>query len=62
MDGKCFKNYVYVVLNQFKIHRNLVDFIENYNEHGNEEYFHKSDIQYPKNLHYLHNDLPFLPE
>ena len=35
------------------------DFIKNYNEEIDEGYF---DVQYPKNLHILHNDLPFLPE
>ena len=30
------------------------DFIKNYDE--------DVDIEYPKNLHRLHNDLPFLPE
>ena len=38
------------------------DFIKNYNEESDEEYFLEVDVQYPKKLHELHNDLPFLPE
>ena len=35
------------------------DFIKNCNEEG---CFLVVDVQYPKKLHELHNDLPFLPE
>ena len=38
------------------------DFIKIYNEDSGEVYFLKGDVQYPKKLHELHNDLPFLPE
>ena len=38
------------------------NFIKNYNECSNVGYFIKADIEYPKELHILHNDLPFLPE
>ena len=38
------------------------DFIQNYNEESDEGYFLDVDVQYPQNLHELHNDLPFLPE
>ena len=38
------------------------NFIENYNEDSDEGYFLEVDVQYPKNLHDLYNDLPFLPE
>ena len=38
------------------------DFIKNYNEKSDEGYFLKVDVQYPKKLHELHNDLPFLLE
>ena len=38
------------------------DFIKNYNEKSDEEYFLDVDVQYPEKLHELHNDLPFLPE
>ena len=36
-------------------------FIESCNEESDEEYFLEVDVQYPKTLHELHNDLPFLP-
>ena len=38
------------------------DFIKNYNEDGDVGYFLDVDIEYPKNLHKMHSDLPFLPE
>ena len=38
------------------------DFIKNYNEESNEEYFLKVDVQYPKKLHEFYNDWPFLLE
>ena len=38
------------------------DFIKNYNDESDEEYFLEVDVQYPEKLHELHNDLPFLPE
>ena len=38
------------------------DFIKIYNEESDEGYSVEVDVQYPENLHNLHNDLPFLPE
>ena len=38
------------------------DFIKKYDEDGNNDYFFKKDIEYPRELHNLHSDLPFLPE
>ena len=38
------------------------DFAKSYNEESDDGYFLKVDVQYPKKLHELHNDLPFLPE
>ena len=38
------------------------DFIKNYNEDSDTRYFIETDFQYPENLHYLYNDLPFLSE
>ena len=38
------------------------DFIKNYNEKSDEGYFLEGDVQYPKTLNGVHNDLPFLPE
>ena len=37
-------------------------FIKIYNEENDEGYFFEVDVQYPENLHDLHNDLPFLLE
>ena len=38
------------------------DFIKNYYEDSNKRYFPEIVVEYPKNLHNLHSDLPFLPE
>ena len=38
------------------------DFIKNYNENSDKGYFFEVDVEYPKNIHKLHSDLPFLPE
>ena len=38
------------------------DFIKNYDEDSNKGHFHEVDVEYPKNLHNPHSDLPFLPE
>ena len=38
------------------------NFIKNYNEDSNVGYFIEADIEYPKELHNKHSDLPFLPE
>ena len=37
------------------------DFIKIYNEDGNKGYFLEADVQYPKKLRKLHNDLLFSP-
>ena len=36
--------------------------MKNYNEDSNKGYMLTADVEYPKNLHDLHSDLPFLPE
>ena len=36
-------------------------FIKNYDEDSNNGYILEVDVKYPKNLHDLHSDLPFLP-
>ena len=38
------------------------DFIKSYNEASHEGYSLQVDVQYPKKLHKLHNDLPILTE
>ena len=37
-------------------------FMENYNGNSDKAYILEVDVEYPKNLHKLHSDLPFLPE
>ena len=36
------------------------DFIKNYNEKSSKGYILELDLKYPKKLHDLHSDLPFL--
>ena len=38
------------------------EFVNNYNENDKKRYILEADIKYPKKLHNLHSDLPFLPE
>ena len=38
------------------------DFTKSYNEERDIGYFLEADVQYPKKLYDLHNDLPFSPE
>ena len=38
------------------------DFIKNYDEDSNKGYILEVDVEYPKDLHNLHSDLPFLSE
>ena len=38
------------------------DFIKNYDENSEKGYVLEVDVEYPKKLHDLHSDLPFLPE
>ena len=38
------------------------DFIKNYGEDSDKGYILEVDVKCPKNLHDLHNDLPFLSE
>ena len=38
------------------------DFIKNYDENNDKGYIFEVDVKYPKRLHKLHSDLPFLSE
>ena len=38
------------------------DFIKNYDEDSDKDYILEVDIEYPKHLHNLHSDLPFVSE
>ena len=38
------------------------DFIKNYDKDSDKGYIFVVDVEYPRNLHMLHSDLPFLPE
>ena len=38
------------------------ELIKNYNENNDKGYILKVDVKYPKKLHDLHSDLPFLPK
>ena len=38
------------------------EFIKNYNENSSKGYILEVDVKYPKKLHDLHSDLPFLPK
>ena len=38
------------------------EFIKNYNENDKKGYILEVDVKYPKELHDLHSDLPFLPK
>ena len=37
-------------------------FIKNYDKNSDKGYILEVDVEYPKSLHKLHSDLPFLPE
>ena len=38
------------------------EFIKTYDKNSDTGYFHKVELEYPKELHDLHSNLPFLPE
>ena len=40
----------------------IEEFIKSYDEDSDKVYIPEVDVKYPKNLHGLHEDLPFLPE
>ena len=49
-------------LDSDKINEINEEFIKNYNENDNKGYIFEVDVRYPKRLHDLHSDLPFLLE
>ena len=55
-----------LLVNGFKLIEDISEidesFIESYNEESGDGYFLEVDVQYPENLHNLHNDLLFLLE
>ena len=58
--------YQKLPVNGFRWKQNMLkfneEFIKNYNEDSDKGYILRVDVKYPKNLHGLHEDLPFLPE
>ena len=58
MSQKLPKNNVKWVEDTSRINE---EFIKNYNENSNKGYILEIDVKYPKKLHNLHSDLPFLP-
>ena len=49
-------------LDSDKINEINKEFIKKYNENDNKGYIFEVDVKYPKRLHELHSDLPFLSE
>ena len=51
-------------VNGFKWINNEIneEFIKNYDENSDKDYILEVDVRYPKKLHDLHSDLPFLPK
>ena len=40
----------------------FIKLIKNYDEDSDKGYILEVDVEYPEDLHNLHNDLPFMPE
>ena len=49
-------------VDSMKISQFNEDFLKIFNEDSDTGYFVEADVQYPENLHDLHNVLLFLPE
>ena len=45
-----------------KLPVNGEEIIKNYDENNDKGYIFEVNVKYPKKLHKLHSDLPFLPE
>ena len=62
----CLGNVVKASIKKFLVSNDTSQFnenlIKNFHEESAEGYFLEVDVQYPENLHSLHNDLPFLQE
>ena len=61
MDGQCVKSYLLWFLWAKNLYKYTSDFIKSYNENSDLGYLLEVDVSYPKHLHELHRDLPFLP-
>ena len=59
-------NVTKLPVNDFKWMENISELNEDFMKSSTNEsdagYFLEVDVQYPENLHKLHNNLPFLPE
>ena len=51
-----------MVLNEKNVSKFNGELIKNYDEDSNKGYILEVDVEYPKDLHNLHSDLPFLSE
>ena len=51
-----------MVLNGQKTSKINEEFIKNYDENNDKDNILEAEVKYPKKLHDLHSDLPFLPE
>ena len=61
-DAKKFiwlSNVVKASIKKFLVSNDTSQFNENFHEESAEGYYFEVDVQYPENLHSLHNDLPF---
>ena len=64
MVGQCLKNYQQTVIKWLDTAEQVIneEFIKSYNENDIKGYIFEVDVKYPKRLHELHSDLPFLSE
>ena len=62
-NKQCLKNFPQIVLNGKKnMLKSYEEFIKNYDEDSDKGYTFEVNVEYTKNLHDLHIDLPFLPK